>query len=303
MDEMIEALQSPDSGDRISTGLTDLDKVTGGFGIAELHILAGRSSMGKSAVAGNIATNAAVAGHGVAVFSMEMTRRQWVQRVASEATWNSGGGVPYKAAHTKQLTDEELERFVRASMERRKLPTVIDDARGLTVSEIAARTRRISKSFARSGECLKLVVVDHLGKVRPSKTYSGRRDLEVGEITDALATMALSEEIAVLALHQINRDPEHRANKRPQMSELRDSGRVEEDADGVMLVYREAYYLAREKHDTGSNEEMLRQKQLTEKQNIIEISIPKNRHGEIATVELFCDMACNVIRDLDRRHG
>jgi replicative DNA helicase len=300
IDEMLDDLQAP-QGNRLSTGIKDLDRTLGGFGTSEFHILAGRSSMGKSAVASNIASNVAIAGHGVLIFSLEMTRKQWLQRIASEATWRNGRGIPYKKAHQKALDDEELEAFARASMERRKLPSIIDDDGDLTVLEIAARTRRISAQLARQGGRLRLVVVDHIGKVRPAKTYRGRRDLEVGEITDRLAKLAKAEDLTVLALHQINRGPEDRANKRPQMPDLRDSGRVEEDADGIMLVYREAYYLARDKYNNGSTDEALRQKQLAEKQHIVEINVAKNRHGEIGTVELFCDMGCNVITDLDWR--
>jgi replicative DNA helicase len=300
MDEALEEWQSPETGDLISTGLKDLDRAIGGLRRGNLIILAGRTSMGKSACAANLASNAAKAGHGVLIFSMEMKRREWLARVASEATWVNGHGVPYSEAEKKRLSKADLERFMRGGKERRNLPSEIDDATDLTVSEIAARTRRAAADFARQGKELGLVVVDHIGKA--TKNYAGRRDLEVGEITHGLATIAKTENVAMLALCQLNRGVEDRTNKRPQLADLRDSGRIEEDADVVLLAYREAYYLDREKCEAGSAEEAFRLKQLAEKKNTVEIGIAKCRNGEIGPVELFCDMSCNVIRDLDRRN-
>jgi replicative DNA helicase len=154
----------------------------------------------------------------------------------------------------------------------------------------------------RSGKQLGLVVVDHIGKVQPTKDYRGQRHLELGEITKSLAALAKDENVAVLALSQINRRVEDRDNKRPQPADLRESGRIEEDADSVWFVYRPAYYLERAKENTEKEEEA-RKCMLEDSRNKLEIGIAKTRNGQIGTVELFCDMACNFVRNLDRRHS
>lgn len=301
MSATLERFQTPGDADRIPTGLTDFDKVTGGLGRSDLHILAGRPSMGKTAVAVNFGTAAALAGHGVLIFSLEMSKEAWLARVASEATWSNGEGIPYSRAIKKQLTDKELDRFIRAGMSRAGLPSVIEERAGLTVAEIAAKTRKVARDFARTGKRLGLVIVDHIGKVRPSKTYQGNRVHELGEITNALANLAKGEEIAVLALSQINRQVEGRDNKRPQLPDLRESGNIEQDADGVFFIYRAAYYLERSKEDNPAEEEG-RKAALAATRHILEISIAKARNDELASIDLFCDMGCNVIRNLDQRY-
>jgi len=141
-----------------------------------------------------------------------------------------------------------------------------------------------------------LVVVDHLGKVRPSSRYRGNRVQELGELSEAMAHLAKSEDVAVLALHQLNRGVEARDNKRPTIADLRDTGNLEQDADSVMLVYRPAYYLERAREDNPELES-LRLKELEAKRNILELNIAKQRNGPTATIELYVDMASNAIRD------
>jgi len=275
-----------------------VDNAMGGLGRGDLNILAGRPSMGKTALAVNWATSAALAGHGVMIFSLEMSKEAWLARVASEATWSNGTGIAYSRALKKQLDDHELERFIRAGSKRAGLPCVIEERGDLTVAEIAAKTRKVAADFKRSGKRLGLVIVDHIGKVKPAKTYKGNRVYEVGEITNALANLAKAEDAAVLALCQINRGVEDRDNKRPQLSDLRESGNIEQDADAVFFVFRAAYYLERERWDDPQKEEA-RRATLNETRRDLEISIAKARNDEITTIDVFCDMACNVIRNSD----
>jgi len=302
-DEALEALQADGTDDLIPTGLRDIDNAIGGLGRGRLIVLAGRSSMGKSAVANCIGANIANAGYGTLIFSLEMSAREWLYRIASARTWAQGQPVPYSKAHRRDLSDEEHEALARALIEAQQMPAIIDDAGGLSMSNIAARTRRAASQFREQGKRLGAIIVDHIGKMSASNDYGSRRDLAVGELTAGLAALAKSENIAVLALHQLNRQPEGRENRRPNLADLRDSGRVEEDADVVMLAYREAYYLAREKHPAESADEQLRLDRLEEMENLVEISIPKNRQGQICTVEMFCDMGCNVIRDLEKNRA
>jgi replicative DNA helicase len=127
--------------------------------------------------------------------------------------------------------------------------------------------------------------------------------MEIGEITNAMANLAKGENVAVLGLHQLNRGTENRENKRPTLADLRDSGNVEQDADVVLFAYRPAYYLERARDDEGSDGEALRQRQLEARRHVLELAIAKQRNGETQTVELYCDMPCNVIRDMDRRYN
>lgn len=301
-DEALDALQSTERDDLIPTGLRDVDDAIGGLGRGRLVVLAGRSSMGKSAIGSQIATNAADHGFGVFVSSLEMSRLEWLFRIASSRTWAEGKPVPYTKANRRDLTDDEHERLAQALIGLQKQPAIIDDAGDLTVSDIAARTRRAATQMQQNGKRLSLVVVDHIGKVRPTDRYAGSKVNEVGEITGGLAALAKSENVAVLALSQLNRNPEHRSNRRPEMADLRDSGNVEQDADAIMLAFREAYYLEREKYPSNSADEDMRLDRLEKVKNNIELGIPKNRQGQICTVNLFCDMACNVIRDLEKKH-
>lgn len=298
LDDMMRVVQSDDRANRITTGLSDLDKVTGGWRRGEFAILAGRPSMGKSAIAVCAATNAAKGGHGVLIFSLEMTAFQWAARMASEAAYSRDAQVPYAAALKHQLNDRDLERFARAAVLRRGLPLILDEQSGLSSVDIAARTRKAAQEFERRDIRLGLVVVDHLGKVRPSPHYRGNRVHEMGEISNSMAHLAKSEGVAVLALHQLNRGVEGRENKRPGLADLRDSGNIEQDADAVMFAYRPAYYLERTKEEDQAAER-LREQQLEETRHDLEISIAKQRNGPTCTVELFCDMASNVVCDKD----
>jgi replicative DNA helicase len=295
--------QASDGRDSITTGLASVDKMTGGFGREDLIILAGRPSMGKSALAVNFGTYAAVPGHGVLIFTLEMSLEAWMARMSSEASWNGPGtGIPYVRGVRQNLaTGKELDGFVRAGMAAKKLPIKIVAQTDLSAAEIAARTRRAAADFERAGKRLGLVIVDHIGKVKPSKHYRGNRVMEIGEITNAMKNLAMSEKIAVLALHQLNRSTEARDNKRPALSDLRDSGNVEQDADTILLVYRPAYYLERAREDKDSPAEIARQAALAACRCDLEVTIAKQRNGEVGTVDLFCDMPFNVIRDLDRR--
>jgi replicative DNA helicase len=301
MDQTLEMIQAGRSESWISTGISDLDAMAGGLERQALHILAGRPSMGKSALGSVIATNAARQGHGVAIFSLEMTRKAWMARVASEATWENGRGIPYQNALRNSLSDQDKERLFRAATKRASLPVIIDDQPALTMAEITARTRRASVDMEAKGKQLSLVVVDHIGKIRPSKNYRGQRVYEVGEITESLAALAKNENVAVLALSQINRGVEDRENKRPQLSDLRESGNIEQDADAAWFVYRPAYYYERGKED-GEDKESVRLNMLNKTRNSLEVLVAKTRNGQIGTADLFCDMACNVVRNLDRRH-
>jgi len=178
---------------------------------------------------------------------------------------------------------------------------LIEEASGPSVMQIMAKTRKAQVHFERAGKRLGLVIVDHIGKVRPSNRYKGNKVHEIGEVSQALAQLAKIEDVAVLALVQLNRGVEGRENKRPTMADLRDSGDLEQDADTVLLAYREAYYLEREKHDDDDSKEKMRLAELERRKHELEVIVAKQRNGAVGTVKLWCDMQSNVITDMDRR--
>jgi replicative DNA helicase len=286
-----------DSGRCIPTGLSDLDHAMGGgMRRGEFDVLGGRTSMGKSTVGTAIGRRAARAGHGVMFFSIEMPAIDLLCRMATDACWSRELVVDYQLARAGKLSDRERIAYERGARSLADLPLLIEERSGLTASEIASGTRRAAELFDRQGKKLGLVIVDHLGKVRPSAHYRGQKVHELGEISEAMTHLAKSENVAVLGLHQLNRAVESRDNKRPQLSDLRESGNLEQDADTVLLAYRPGYYLERARDDD-PNEERSRIENLNAKRNDLELQIAKQRNGPICTVELFCDMGANAVRD------
>ncbi len=176
-------------------------------------------------------------------------------------------------------------------------PMRVDDQSSLTLSDIGARARRYQDELERYGKRLDVICLDHLGFVRASGRYAGQRVNEIGEITGGLKELAKSLDVAVLLLCQLNRELEKRDDKRPQLSDLRDSGKIEEDADTVIFAYRAAYYLGRMQHDDDKKEnERLAKLEIMER--IVELIGLKTRNGPIFTRRLFADMGSNAIRDL-----
>jgi replicative DNA helicase len=301
--DVLEAALNDDGSSRLTTGLTSLDAVTGGWRRKQLAILAGRPSMGKTAVATSAMLRTAKAGIGVLYFSLEMPTNDLAARCLADLSWKHERPIPYADLMAGRLSDLGYGAFGSTAAHYAslgKLPLVIEDESGLTMAEIAARTRAEAQRMEREGISLGLVIVDHLGKIRPSGRYAGNKVLETGEISDALAALAKSENVAVLALHQLNRAVEARENKRPELADLRNSGDLEQDADLVCFAYREAYYLERLKCDPGTQEELEREAALVACANSLELLVAKQRNGPTTTVHLYCDMACNVVRDLAR---
>lgn len=296
--DFLDSLLNDDGSARITTGLVDLDKVLGGWRRQQFAIIAGRPSMGKTALATSLMLKTARAGVGVLYFSLEMPATALAARCLSDLAYGQDTRIAYSDALAGQLAEREIAILGRVAGAYAKLPLVIDDQRGLTMAELAARTRAEAQRMKAEGVDLGLVVVDHLGLIKPSGRYAGNKVLETGEVSDALATLAKEQNIALVALHQLNRGTEARENKRPTLADLRNSGDLEQDADVVCFAYREAYYLERNKFDAGSQQEAQRQTELDACRNTMEVLIAKNRNGATTTVNLFCDMASNALRDL-----
>ena len=245
----------------IPTGFSDLDFRTSGLHNSDLILVAARPAMGKSAFALNIATNAAVrAKVPVAIFSLEMSKEQMTSRIlCSEAMVDSN------KVRTGKIDDEEWSKLAAASGELSEANIYIDDTPGISIMEIRAKCRKmkIEKNIG-------LVVIDYLQLVQGSGKRGSSREQEIAEISRSLKILAKEIEVPVIALSQLSRAPEQRPDHRPMLSDLRESGSIEQDADIVMFLYRDDYY----------NED-------SEKKNIAEVILAKHRAGSTGTVELL----------------
>jgi replicative DNA helicase len=181
-------------------------------------------------------------------------------------------------------------------------PATIEVQRGLTVAEISARARRHANALAAKGQKLETIFVDHIGLVRASGQYLGNRPREIAEITDGLATLAKDLDCAVIGLCQLNRGVEGRENRRPGLSDLKDSGAIEEDASAVIFLYRPAYYLANTREDNHEREQQ-RIQALAAVENVLELVVAKNRNGRTGVVEAFGNIGANAIRDRGYSRG
>ena len=285
---MRRAMQNPGELAGLSWGLDGLDTKTGGLRRGEMLVLAGRPGMGKTALACCIARQTASAGEPTFFASLEMGDASLADRILADFAYKRHSPIPYYSIANGTLSDTKAERVIEAARCQREWPLTIDPAPGLTVSQIAARARRHSQILERQGRRLGLVIVDHMHIVRPSNRYSGARVNEVGEISAALKGLAKDLDVPVLALAQLSRQVETRDDKRPTMADLRNSGTIEQDADAILFVYREAYYLEREQAPVDL---------LIDAKDQLDVIIAKQRNGPIGTVKLFCDIACNAVRD------
>ncbi|WP_121061719.1 replicative DNA helicase [Chachezhania antarctica] len=286
----------------ISTGLTDMDKKLGGLHRSDLLILAGRPSMGKTSLATNIAYNIAkkyrkledgtTDGGVVGFYSLEMSAEQLAARILSEAA-----EVPSEQIRRGDMTEGEFRRFVEAAKQLEACPLFIDDTPALPISQLAARARRLKRTHG-----LDVLIVDYLQLVRPATAKDSRVN-EVSEITQGLKAIAKELDIPVIALSQLSRQVENREDKRPQLSDLRESGSIEQDADVVMFVFREEYYAEREKPSDDRLEEMAAwQERMSRLHGKAEVVIGKQRHGPIGTIELSFEGRFTRFGNLARPH-
>ncbi len=234
LDRVQEMANNPNDITGVPTGFIDLDRMTSGFQAGDLVVLAARPSMGKTALAINIAEHVALnEGLPVAVFSMEMGASQLAVRVVG-----SIGRIDQMNLRTGKLKDEEWPRLTEAIEKLRHISLHIDETAGLTVSELRANARRLARQCGKLG----LIVVDYLQLMTGSSSGDENRATELGEISRGLKMLAKELQCPVLALSQLNRSVEARTDKRPLMSDLRESGAIEQDADVIMFIYRDDYY-------------------------------------------------------------
>lgn len=295
--QMIAAAYQGDDGGVLRTGLAALDRIVPGFYPGELILLGGRPSMGKSAVASCIATRAAKAGLGVCIASLEMTPESMAMRIVSEATTDHGAGVSYSAMRKGDMTEAEMRAVLSVTQQDLSdLPIHFLPPSYRDIGAIYAGVKQVQRKM---GGNLGLVVVDYLGLIRGE---GKSRYEEITNISIALKGLALQLKVPVLALSQLSRAVETRDDKRPQLSDLRESGQLEQDADAVLFCYRDEYYLEREKPDPEDIELYAKWQDARDRaRNRLEIIVAKQRQGEIGTAHMMFNPALNVIWDESAR--
>ena len=277
----------------VPTGLTDLDYRLGGLHKSDLLIIAGRPSMGKTALATNIAFNAAkkIQNDGrkstIAFFSLEMSSEQLSTRILAEQSRIKSNDI-----RTGKISEEQFDKFIETSKNISELPLYIDETPAISIAALSNRARRIKRLYG-----LDMVVVDYIQLMKASNFREGRVQ-EISEITQGLKALAKELSVPVLALSQLSRAVEHRDDKKPQLSDLRESGSIEQDADVVMFVYREAYYLQGKEPRPATVEHAEWQAKMNDISHLAEIIIGKQRHGPTGNVMLEFEAMFTKFKDL-----
>tara|TARA_B100000809_G_scaffold177691_1_gene175253 strand:- start:1948 stop:3363 length:1416 start_codon:yes stop_codon:yes gene_type:complete len=277
----------------VPTGLTDLDDRLGGLHKSDLLIIAGRPSMGKTALATNIAFNAAkkIQEDGrkstIAFFSLEMSSEQLSTRILAEQSRIKSNDI-----RRGRISEEQFDKFIETSKNISELPLYIDETPAISIAALSNRARRIKRLYG-----LDMVVVDYIQLMRASNFREGRVQ-EISEITQGLKALAKELSVPVLALSQLSRAVESRDIKKPQLSDLRESGSIEQDADVVMFVYREAYYLEKMEPRPATVEHAEWQSKMNEISNLAEILIGKQRHGPTGNIMLEFEAMFTKFKDI-----
>ena len=278
----------------VPTGLTDLDDRLGGLHNQDLVIIGGRPSMGKTALATNIAFHAAknIQDKGlkssVAFFSLEMSSEQLSTRILSEQSRIKSNDI-----RRGKISEEQFDKFIETSKNISELPLYIDETPAISIAAISNRARRIKRLFG-----CELVVVDYIQLMRATNIRNEGRVQEISEITQGLKAIAKELNVPVLAVSQLSRAVEQRDDKKPQLSDLRESGSIEQDADVVMFVYREAYYLERKEPRPATVEHAEWQAKMNEISNLAEIMISKQRHGPTGNIKVEFESMFTKFRDI-----
>src|SRR6266567_1929368 len=306
VDMAAKAFQRDGKLSGIATGLRDLDTKMGGLQSSDLIIIAGRPGMGKTALATNIAYNVARGWRGevrpdghidtanggiVGFFSLEMSAEQLATRIIAEQT-----GIPSSTIRRGGIDQQKFDRLKDVTVELQHLPLFIDETGGLTIAQLAARARRLKRQKG-----LDLLVVDYIQLLQgSSRRGQENRVQEVTEITTSLKALAKELNVPVVALSQLSRQVENRDDKRPQLSDLRESGSIEQDADVVLFVFREEYYLSNKEPRPGSDDHIKWQTEMAAVHGKAEIIIGKQRHGPTGTVNLQFEAAVTRFDNLAR---
>jgi replicative DNA helicase len=292
----------------VATGLRDLDRRMGGLQPSDLIIIAGRPGMGKTSLATNMAFNIAEAyvpaqqadgsfkaanGGVVGFFSLEMSSEQLATRIISEQT-----EIPSSKIRRGEISEMDFEKLVACSQTMQKIPLFIDQTGGISIAQLSARARRLKRQRG-----LDVIVIDYIQLMQGSSAKSSQnRVQEITEITTGLKALAKELAVPIIALSQLSRQVESRDDKRPQLSDLRESGSIEQDADVVMFVYREEYYLKNREPKPGTDEYIKWENEMNEMRGKAEVIIAKQRHGPTGSVSLAFQGEFTRFSDLAEEH-
>ena len=294
--DAIEAMRAGGAPPRGPTYFTDLDSMTHGLQPGEMIIVAARPSMGKTAFALNLMEQIAMGEHrdgngvGVGLFSLEMSKSAIVQRLLSAETSRDGNkGISTAEMRSGQLSKHDVDRLASAAARMSKAPIYIDDTPALSVMQLRAKARRMHRQFG-----VRALVIDYLQLMTAPGAARESRQVEVSAISRGIKALARELSVPVVCLSQLNRGPETRGENRPRMSDLRESGSIEQDADVVALLHREAYYHVGDREWEEENPDRL---------NVAELIIAKQRNGPTGTVDLVWDSTTTRFKNADRYHA
>ena len=278
----------------VPTGLRDLDDRLGGLHQSDLIIIAGRPGMGKTALATNIAFNAAqkIQNNGrkssIAFFSLEMSSEQLSTRILAEQSRIKSNDI-----RRGKISDEQFDKFLETSKNISELPLYIDETPAISIAALSNRARRIKRLFG-----LDMILVDYIQLMKGTFNNKDGRVQEISEITQGLKAIAKELSIPVVALSQLSRAVEQRDDKKPQLSDLRESGSIEQDADVVMFVYRQSYYLKSKEPRPATVEHAEWQAKMNEVSHLAELIISKQRHGPTGNITLEFEEMFTKFKDL-----
>ncbi len=282
----------------VTTGIPGIDQDTKGMRPGDLWVVAGRTSMGKTIMAIALARAAARSGAGTILFPFEIGKEQAAARILSDLAYSPRAPLGYGCILAGEVNEEDRWRLDDARARLAEMPLVFDAADGATLATISARVRSEREKMTKQGVKLGVVILDYLNFIGAGDRYRGNRPAEIGEISIGLKRLATSLGICVVLLAQVNRLTEQRDDKRPGIADLKDSGSLEQDADVVVLMYRDSYYIERSPaYLKGEPEAVVR---ANDARNEIEVIVAKNRIGGTRSHKLWCDVPCSIIADQAR---
>lgn len=280
-------------------GSHGLARVLGGFRRGRMYVIGGRPGAGKTTAGLSLLLRTALKGHGVLFVELEMGADELTEMALCDLAWNRTRRIEYRDLSGNKVTDiafqPKFEAVIEAQRNFEKMPFMISDRPGLTIAEIRSQAAQYAQRLAVDGKRLDVICVDHLNLIKASTNYKGNKVAETEEVSNQLKALAKELQCAVVVLAQLNRGVESRDDKRPGLADLRWTGAIEQDADVVLFVYREAYYLSKPIDDPVKDTE--RKTRLAEVEHKMEFIFAKHRGGPTPTVEMFCDMGCAVVRD------
>lgn len=297
--QRVETIQEGDGKVGAPTGIAEMDELIGGFEPGQLVIVAGRPGMGKTAVACSAALGLASAGHGVLFVSLEMQAEELGMRMVCDlACQRRGDWVPFDRIVNATLSPSEHDRLAAARRSAAGWPLRIEDAGSMSLARLTLAVRRAKRRMAAKGQTLKVVIVDYLQLVQPDRRAAGPYEA-VSEVSRGLKALAKDLGVAVVALAQLSRAVEQREDKRPQLSDLRDSGQIEQDADAVVFLYREEYYLERAKPKRGQEEDHT--SSLDQARGWLTLICAKRRNGRTGSANCLYLSTYQAVRSADWR--